>query len=567
MRRQIMNSSANPTATPETLLASIYGLNSRDPLPNMNKQYALLLDNFFPTSMGLMLRKGYKLYHNCYDPAHSNRLNFTRLFSYIPANESNRQSCLIAVGGDGFVQLSETPSTEPITRIDSAATNRQWQAVNFSNAAGNWLWCCCGDGVNKARVFDGTTWTILDDNSTPALSLSEEIYDVCIFKRRLWLVRKYSTTLYYLDVLAIAGTLDEETMKTFPIGSLWEKGGYIIKVMNLTLDGGDGSDDYLCVFSSEGQIAIYKGIDPNDVDNWEMVGIYNTSRPLGRNCFIKYGGDIIFMSEQGLVAVSSLIKANTVDKDKNESEDTTTRKLFKSDVIQPTWQTTINNLKELGKELGLSLQEIGDYCDLTLYPAQSMLICNFIYWYQLTEGAEKANFIQYVMNTETGAWCRFRDINCSGFVEHKGEIYCVGSRNLYKFWDGFSDNKRQIAGLLKTAYVYPSGRGTNSRITLIRPIIQSQSSQIKYKLLIDTDYIELGRLGYTRINQRGNSGIWDDSNWDEAVWDGRGLIVHQWATVNHRPGKAVSLRIRIIGVEQEIYLIGFDAICQTGGMI
>lgn len=563
-----MNSSSNPTATPETLLASVKGLNGRDPLPNMNRLYALQLDNFFPTATDLMLRKGVRTYHNCYDQEHRDRLNFTRLFSYIPSNNGGvDNSCLVAVGGEGFVELPATPSTEPISRIDSYATNRQWRAVNFTNSAGSWLWCCCGDGTNKARVFNGDEWKILgeDEDDDMPLSFSTEIYDVCSFKRRLWLARRDSTTLYYLDVLAIAGSVEEQSMYSMPIGSLWDKGGYIIKIMNLTLDGGEGSDDYLCVFSSEGQIAMYKGTDPNGQDDWELVGVYNTSRPIGRNCFVKFGGDVIFMSEQGLVAVSSLVQNNVIEREKEEQ--TTTRKLFKSDIIQPIWKQAVDNLKIIGKDIGLSFQQVGDYCDLTLYPAQSMLICNFLYWYQLTGNEERANFIQYVMNTETGAWCRFKDINCSGFVEHKGDVYCVGERKMYKFWEGFADNSVKITGTLKTAYVFPSGRGTNSRITLMRPIIQSQSAYTKYRLLIDTDYAEQGRIGYIRVNRAGEGGVWDENFWDEAVWDGRGLVSHQWATVRHYPGKAISIRFRIASVGQEIHLIGFDAISQTGGMI
>ena len=154
MRRQIMNSGARPTATPSTIIAPISGLNIRDPLANMQSRYALVLDNFFPRASDLQLRKGYVLYSSCYDIDHKDRPPFVRLLSYAPATSTG--NCLFAVSDEGFIKLDTNKHTAPVLKIDSPATNGLWQSVNFSNAGGDWLWCCCGDGVNKARIYDGT---------------------------------------------------------------------------------------------------------------------------------------------------------------------------------------------------------------------------------------------------------------------------------------------------------------------------------------------------------------------------------------------------------------------------
>ena len=218
MRRQVMQSGSKPTATPSTILAPVGGWNVRDPLANMQSKYALVLDNFFPRATDLQLRKGYVLYSNCDDIDQPARPPFTRLFSYAPTNSAN--NCLFAVSDEGFIKLDTSKRTTPIVKIDSPATNGLWQSVNFSNAAGNWLWCCCGDGVNKARVYNGTAWTILDSGSTPALDYSAEWIDVCIFKRRLWLARRNSDVLYYLDVLAVGGREANSTLYSLPLGAL-----------------------------------------------------------------------------------------------------------------------------------------------------------------------------------------------------------------------------------------------------------------------------------------------------------------------------------------------------------
>lgn len=557
MRRQIMNSGARPTATPSTIIAPINGLNIRDPLANMQSRYALVLDNFFPRASDLQLRKGYVLYSSCYDIDHKDRPPFVRLLSYAPATSTG--NCLFAVSDEGFIKLDTNKHTTPILKIDSPATNGLWQSVNFSNAADDWLWCCCGDGVNKARVYDGTKWTILDDTSTPALDYSTEWVDVCSFKRRLWMARRNSDVLYYLDVLAIAGTEKDKTLYSLPLGSLWNRGGSIIKIMNLTLDSGSGADDYLCIFSTEGQVAVYKGSNPNNDNDWGMVGIYDIPKPLSANCFIKYGGDIILMTENGLLAFSEMFQTIEIK-----------HSIMSSAIIHNAWLEAVDRLRLVGKDKGLTLQQIGQYCSLCLYGEQNMLICSFLHDITTDEdtGEPRYIYIQYVLNTESRAWCRFKDLHMSAFTNHRDSVYCISSRYFYKFWEGYTDNKILITAIMKTAYFFPSGRGTNSRITLIRPTFQTQVVNVRYSLVIDSDYKELQRLKTPKVitNMR-PLGIWDEALWDEAYWVGEPRVSQDWTTISHYIGKAMSLRLKIASRGQEVLLVGFDLITQSGGMI
>lgn len=557
MRRQIMNSGARPTATPSTIIAPISGLNIRDPLANMQSRYALVLDNFFPRASDLQLRKGYVLYSSCYDIDHKDRPPFVRLLSYAPATSTG--NCLFAVSDEGFIKLDTNKQTTPIVKIDSPATNGLWQSVNFSNAAQDWLWCCCGDGVNKARVYDGTKWTILDSASTPALDYSAEWVDVCSFKRRLWMARRNSDVLYYLDVLAIAGTEKDKTLYSLPLGSLWNRGGSIIKIMNLTLDSGSGADDYLCIFSTEGQVAVYKGSNPNNDNDWGMVGIYDIPKPLSANCFIKYGGDIVLMTENGLLAFSEMFQTIEIK-----------HSIMSSAIIHNAWLEAVDRLRLVGKDRNLTLQQVGQYCSLCLYGEQNMLICSFLHDIKTDEdtGEPKYIYIQYVLNTEIRAWCRFKDLHMSAFTNHRDSVYCISARYFYKFWEGYTDNKNAITAIMKTAYFFPSGRGTNSRITLIRPTFQTQVVNVSYSLVIDSDYKELQRLKTPKtITGFRPVGVWDDALWDEAYWVGEPRVSQDWTTISHHIGKAMSLRLKIASRGQEVLLVGFDLITQSGGMI
>ena len=120
---------------------------------------------------------------------------------------------------------------------------------------------------------------------------------------------------------------------------------------------------------------------------------------------------------------------------------------------------------------------------------------------------------------------------------------------------------------MKTAYFFPSGRGTNSRITLIRPTFQSQLIDVKYSLVIDSDYKELQRLRTPRTMAISPLGIWDEAIWDDAYWVGTPRVSQDWTTISHYIGKAMSLRLKIAAKGQDIALVGFDLITQSGGMI
>lgn len=557
MRRQVMNSGAKPTASPSTILAPVGGWNTRDPLPNMQSKYAIILDNFFPRTADLQLRKGISQYRTCFDIDKPSRPPFLRLFSYMP--QDNSGSCLFAVSDEGFTRLEASPSDVPVLKISSPASNGLWQSTNFSNAGGNWLWCCCGDGVNKARVYNGTTWTILDDTSTPKLDYSTEWIDICNYKRRLWLARRNSDVLYYFDVLAISGTEKDNTLYSLPLGSLWNKGGSILKIMSISIDSGEGSDDLLAIFSTEGQVCLYKGDSPTSADTWFLIGVFDIPRPISGNCFVKYGGDIGIMTENGLVAFTNYLQTIEVK-----------RSILASDVIREAWLEMVERMRIIAKQEGKTLQEIGKYCSICLYGEQNMLICNFLYDCRFDRDTQKDvfTFVQFVMNTDTGAWCRFKNLNLTALVNHRDSIYCTRDRFMYKFWEGTSDNGAFITGMLKTAYFFPSGRGTNSRITLIRPVIQSTIPHPKFSLAIDSDYEERTRLKRTKLNDNTlEVGIWDETYWDEAYWNGRGRVSQGWCSVNHYIGKAISVRMRIKVRGQEMSFVSFDTITQSGGMI
>src|SRR5258708_25671776 len=50
-------------------------------------------------------------------------------------------------------------------------------------------------------------------------------------------------------------------------------------------------------------LPIYDGLNPADTA-WTLKGLYKISKPLGRRCILKAGGDIAIMTEDGIVPMS-----------------------------------------------------------------------------------------------------------------------------------------------------------------------------------------------------------------------------------------------------------------------
>ena len=98
---------------------------------------------------------------------------------------------------------------------------------------------------------------------------SNTFVNVNLFKNRLYFCVNNSLSFWYLDVNSISGTATE-----FPLGSVFRNGGYIQAMGTWTLDAGYGVDDFAVYVTSMGEIVVYKGADPNTIDTWAMVGLW-----------------------------------------------------------------------------------------------------------------------------------------------------------------------------------------------------------------------------------------------------------------------------------------------------
>lgn len=530
-----MNTASRTTSFGASLPAPVGGWNARDPIAQMAPTDAIFLDNFFPRTGDVLLRKGSELWATLPADIPGGTLNNVR--SLLAYNLPTGQSLLFAATETGLYDIS---SGGTVTTVASAATYNVWESVNISTAGGNFLWCC--NGVDKARYFNGTTWTVLDGTSTPALTgiTSTSITHVNLFKSRLYLCATSSLSFYYLPVNSVAGAAAE-----FPLGAIFRRGGYLVATGTWTLDGGNGPEDYFVAVSSEGEVAVYSGIDPSNAATWALQGVYFIGKPLGTRCLVKFGGDLLLLTVRGLFPLSKALQSATVD----------TRSAV-SDKISNAW---VEYAQAYGTLFGWQLE---------LYPDMTMLVVNVPIAFKADTNL--IDSYQFVMNTQTGAWARFIGMPAEVFAYRDKRLYFAANNKVYLAWEGGYDiDAAPIAGGVKSAFLYPAGRGSIAQIKMLRPILSSNGNQLNFQLGVDQDYTVRDLTG-NQITYIQSGAFWDQSNWDQTYWQDSDLtlvkLISKWRAVSHYPGRALALRLRILSKGVSMAWIATDFILQKGGM-
>lgn len=158
------------------------------------------------------------------------------------------------------------------------------------------------DGAGGAAVANGDSFVVVAAFTGIATSALSYVW---VYKQRLWFVEKESLNAWYLPVDQITGAAVE-----FPLGPVFGRGGSLMFGQTWSLDSGaeGGLSEQNVFVSTEGEVAVYQGLDPADAANWSKVGVYRIGRPLGPKAFIRGGGDLIISTDIGFVPLSQAIQ-------------------------------------------------------------------------------------------------------------------------------------------------------------------------------------------------------------------------------------------------------------------
>lgn len=455
--------------------APVGGWNARDSLAQMDKRDAVVLDNMFPTANDVRVRLGYALQSSGGGMTGS----VNSLMSYNPPSGS---PTLFAAAGTAIYNVNGATAASSLTGL----TNDRWQHCMMGTSGGNFL--VVVNGSDAVRHFNGTVW------AAPAITgvTPANLIHCNVFKERLWFVEKNSLKVWYLPVNSVAGAAS-----AIDFSGLFNRGGSLMAMTTWSLDVGFGMDDYAVFVTSEGEVAVYQGTDPSASTSWALVGVYQLGKPLGRRCFVKYGGDVMYLGADGLTPLSKAL--TTV------GETTNVR-------VTAKIQTAVSDYTSAYGSI--------DGWQTILYPSDNILLIN-------VPTGTGPNAVQLAMNTITGSWARFTGWDAACWERHNDKLYFGGNGVVNQAWVGNKDGTAdiQFSGL----QAFSSHGGVQlKQIKMARPIITTDGSPA-ILLGVNADYDQsapTGLLSYSGTT----AGIWDTGTWGAATWGGSLEIKRDWQT-------------------------------------
>lgn len=116
-----------------------------------------------------------------------------------------------------------------------------------------------------------------------------------------------SLDFWYGGVGAITGVLTH-----FPLSRLGNITGALFNALPLTVSAGNSIADTLALITTTGEIVLYRGIDPGDAADWELVSRVKVAPPLSKFGFTRVGSDVWMISSTGLVSIRDSIARGTL---------------------------------------------------------------------------------------------------------------------------------------------------------------------------------------------------------------------------------------------------------------
>jgi hypothetical protein len=505
------NTQKKQTASSTSVPAPVKGLNAKDSLADMGQDWAIELENLFPNLTSTDLRNGFA--------SHSTGNNSTAVETLATWAGVSSQKMLSAAGGS----IYDASSAGAASSIASGKSNDRWQTTMFGTAGGNFLYMV--NGADDPIYYDGSTFT------TPTLSgvTATDIIGVLAHQRRLFFTFNNSLAFGYLPVVSVAGTVS-----TFDLGGICKKGGYLMACGSWTRDGGSGPDDVFVAITSEGECILYSGNDPSTASAWTLVGVFSIGRPIGRRCIEKVGSELIVTTEDGAIPLSIFLPIDQVG----------ARGKALSDNIQNLFLSASRSYKA-----NFGWQSLH-------YPQGSYALFN------IPTGGTTA--IQYVVNTQTGAWCKFTGMNASSWALYNGDIYFGGQGGIvYKADTGANDDGGNIDWKVKPAFNYYGSRGVNKLFSMCRPHLTSNGSP-SFAIDLNVDFSDKIPTSIPTASPL-TGALWDTALWDSAVWSDTTEIA-DWTTV-FGFGDCASPIIRGGDQGLTVSFTSFDIIYQKGNVL
>lgn len=497
---------ANPVAVP----SPVSGWNTRDSLDAMEQTDAVQLDNWFPGLGACSIRGGSASYATALGGSVKMLAEF---------NTGSTRKFIAGANG----KIWDISSAGAAVSLATGFAADTWQWAQFDDSSGGPRMGLV-NGSDAPQNYNGTAvsaMTISGTGLTPA-----NLNGIHIHKGRSYFWDDRTQDFWYSATNALGGT-----MTKFPLGRLQNTGGNLICMATWSRDSGSGMQDLAVFILASGDILIYAGDSPGDVNAWQLQGRYTMGAPINKRAIRKVGSETVVVSKAGYVTLTDI--------------------LMKSDA------------SGTGKIRGAALQSVASYgtlfgWEIAHYPRKNMLLVNAPY-----SGTQA---YQHVMNTETNAWCRFTGMNALCWGLYNDLLYWGDSSGVVRQFDTtYADSGTNITADAQTAWNYFGDRRASKRATAIRPLLRTTGGAVSYNINVGFDFRSI-TTGFDVSAPTVSTSAWDVSPWDTTPWADDFATSNLWSSIKG-DGYAMSSRLRIITGTQGVDWFSTTYLLERGGVL
>lgn len=464
---------AEQRSQPIIFPAPVSGLVTTTDVASQQPGSASVLNNWLPTLVGARLRGG-----SVRQGKTEASLPLSSAFKY---NFAGAERLFMASVNAIYDMSAPAPPPATTGPVVDGLSGGDWCTFQHTNDGASYLVCL--NGVDTRRLFNGSVWSTTPAITFPDSTTMANLSYGWIFKGRQFLIKAGSLDAYYLETLDAVGG-DAEV---FPMAGRFKKGGTLLTGFTWAIESGDGPNEYCCFVTSEGEVAVYSGSDPGA--DFSIIGVYQIGKPLGKNSWLKFGGDVLVATVDGLFALSIVFN-------------------------RPSVELTLNALsRPIDSEWRYAANLTGAGWTMTLWSEENLVFVSF----PEVSGMSSTSF---VFHTQTKKWSFVSGWPALCFATFQKGIYFGGAQGYA--WQGDytgSDDGYPFPASYLSSFNPVGGFGQKKIASLARMRLkaaQKPAVRLFARADMDTSVPPFATVSQT-IN---NTSLWDVGKWDEAVWDG-----------------------------------------------
>lgn len=341
-----------------------------------------------------------------------------------------------------------------------------------------------------------TTVTALATAYIPGVTglLSSRMSGVWAYKQRVFFLEKDTLNAWYLPVDQVGGTA-----VVLPLGGVFSNGGSLLFGQNWSLDsGGAGGLAEQCIFvTTEGEVAAFQGIAPDDVNTWGKVGVYLIGRPLGKRAFIRAGGDLVICTALGFIPLGQAIRRDYA----------ALGQVAVSRPIADDWAAAVTDRG-------------GDGWEAELWGEGKMALV-------VPPTPADLPPVVFVSNSDTGAWCKFTGWQVSALETFDGQLY-LGSTGgaVQQGMFGGIDEDMPYTGSMAPLF-NDLGSPANRKFSQFARMVSRATFAFIEKVTARFDWdVSIPTAPDAAV--LASASLWDVGLWDVATWNAdRATVIQQ----------------------------------------